>query len=337
MKSIKIFAIISLLLVVTEARSDWRGFITLTTDSTGLIDIPVESGDSFWVILNECYLDRFGFTKSGQSIKYRPQNYGDIFFFQQFSGSSAKFVQHVVHLKIARSGACATSQAGIETLQEKLGGIGSFTIAQEIMDVYDIVKQFDPGLTPGAVIGRFPNTPGKTCPSDLKSDQDRQDLADCLDVNTVIEASKDTLAKLHTFPSPRISTDFTPRNYQIRKPFSASTIKSSLAFVNTENTAVNTVYVSINPFVVLLKREGWTKWIDPITVDIGLAKPTGNTASERFKSADNHYMFGIGYELTDTFSFHISHIYSYHQDGNTEGNTAFGVSIDLLSLASKFK
>ena len=339
MNRLRILLYFSLLIIAsTEAIADWRGFTTLTTDSNGIINIPVEGGDSYWVILNQCYLDRFGFTKSGQSITYRPRRYGDIFFFQQFSGPTPRFVEAVVYAKLAGKAPCThTSPERLALRQSLVGSLDSFKIAQEIMDTYETVKLSDPNLTAQSVISRFPRKAGSTCPTDLKTDQDKQKLASCIDVDAVGTASEKALEALQAYPSPALTTDFSSHNYQIRKPFSSSTIKTSVAFVNTENTAVNTAYVSINPFVLIFRREGWTQWVDPLTIDIGLAKPMGDTASERFEAADNHYLFGIGYELTNTFSVHVSHIYSYHDDGKTEGNTAVGISIDLLSLANRFK
>lgn len=329
-----LFALL-LWVISVNTLADWRGYTTLVPDSLGKISVPIEGSDSFWILLNQCYLDGYGFTRSGQSINYIPRNYGDIFFFQQFRGESSKLVETIVYLELAGRNYC--NPAWREQFTKDLPiRVTRHSVAQTIKDVFDRIKKDDPTLDAQIVIGRFPKAAG-SCPATLTTTSNVTALASCLDLTAIHGKITESREILETFPSPAVSSDFLSRNYQIRKPFSTSTIKTSIAFVATENTAVNTVYLSINPAVVFLRSEKWSRWLDPITVDLGLAKPVGDTASERFESADQHYMFGLGYELSDSFSFHVGHLMSYHSDGKTETNTVYGISLDLLSLASKFK
>lgn len=317
---------ISIFFCVGWVYADSSGLTKIQKESDGTVNLPITgTGNTYWLVLNQCYLDKFGIGKAGEKVSYRPIRYGDIFFYQQFSGDEALFAEKLVLLKLIGS--------GNQCKHFDPKDVSAHRVSLTIKDVYEWMKKNQSTLTETKLLSRFPKS--SACPTTI-TDSNLVALSQCLDISAIkVDLANLENDILEKYPSPPITPEFTATNYAIRKPFSTMTAKTSIAFVPGENTAINTVYISVYPFVELGSSEFWAGILDRVSLDVGVAKPTGDTANENFKSAEQHYLFGLGFDLSESFSFHVSNVLSYHKEHDSENDVAIGVSLDIGTLINK--
>lgn len=325
MKGIAIFVLLATL-NLTVAYADTSGLVKLQTNENGLLEIPADS-DAFWILLNDCRIDKSGVSSGKEPIYYRPQRYGDIFFVESFSGDAAEFAAQLTYLGlIDRKVGCVRGG------QPHLPPITAFQAASEVASVYSQVNK-DRELAVRDFIARLPTRPGAVCPTSLAGRSDLDKLEGCLDLAEVSNQVSAKATLLQQYPTPPISPRWGSTAYSYRKQFSTLTVKSSFAVAPYKHTALATAYISVYPLTQLIQSERWSV-LDRISMDIGVAKPIGDTAPDEFTDASNHYMLGAGLDLAEGFSIHAADV-MYFDKGKTHHTIAFGVSVDVLSMLAK--
>lgn len=314
------------------ALADTSGLVKLPSNSSGLVEIPIQgTNNAHWFLLNDCVLDASGTASPGQKIDYRPEKYGDIFFLQQHAGDYSLFAEQLLYLRIIdNTYGCKQKEEFKASLPNPLS---SHKVASTLIDVYSEIKAKESTANFGAIANRLRKS-GSQCPTRLPaSEAEIDDLANCLDLPRIRAEVLSAADKLETYPTPSLIQGGSSIAYSRKKEFSTFTVKTSLAFAPSEHTALTTAYISVYPAAEFISSERYA-WLDRISLDMGVVEPVGGTATEGFAEADNHYMFGIGFDLSENFSIHAADVLAF-SEGQTNHDFAFGVSLDLLSLLSK--
>jgi len=338
-----------LLFDATSANADTSVFIKLPSDSSGYVEIPIQGASpTHWLLLNDCYLVLDGYSLPNEKVKYHPEEYGDIFYLQQFNGSKIKFAEQLVYLRlIGNAYGCGKLRKPSETdkaegvsnsdkqhLKNRQDVLNSIEVNKVVSLIREVVEaaltNSQTTITTRELASRLPNKAEHLCP---EHEPTNDELKECLDVTQIKANVENVMNKLSTYPIPPIVQGGTSQRYANRKQFSTFTIKSSLAFSLSAHTALTTAYISVYPATEFITSERLAGW-DRVSLDFGVVKPIGDTASEEFKNSESHYMIGFGYDFTENFAIHASDAMGF-DNNTTHHNFMVGVSIDLLSLLSK--
>ncbi len=308
--------------------------MSLTLESDGKVKVPLTAGPhSGWILINQRIIKRYGFTDANiAAIPFYPEKgYGDIFFLQEYENiDKTNFLSGIVVYRMKdllpkkKDEECNSIEINWKSCDKNKDQL-YYSLKKSIESISKNDEERN------ALILQFLKHGKKINDFDTEK-------SESIERDTLKERLKQVMVNIRDYPPKTLfgSEISNTRLFAARKTFSTFTVKSSVIFAPSKQAVSPTAHISVYPAVTFATRENHAKYLDRISLDIGMVdKSEIDSTNKEYNDADSRFLFGVGFNLSNDFSIQAGDLIWFQSD-KTNHDFFFGVSLDIFNLGAKF-